>query len=81
MEKKKNTKRILSIVSLCICLCVIIVSIIMLYIKNNNSNYYLNVNIEKNDNVTNPINYSEIITNIRNEYNNEDIKGILEIEN
>ncbi len=81
MERKGNVKRKFGIISLCICLIVIIVLIIMLYIKNNNSNYYLNVNIEQNDNVTNPINYSEIITNIRNEYNNEDIKGILEIEN
>ena len=80
-NNKNNIKKLLSITSICICLCLIIISIIMIYIKNNNKDYYLNMNIETNNNVTNPIDYSEIITKVRNEYNNEDIKGILEIEN
>lgn len=43
--------------------------------------YQFNIDIESNDNITNPINYSDVITKVREEYNNNDIKGILKIEN
>ena len=52
-----------------------------MFVFNKNSNKQLDVNIERNDNVTNPINYSDVINNMREEYNNNDIKGVLEIEN
>ena len=39
------------------------------------------MDIESNNNVNNPINYEEVINNLREEYNNKDIKGILEIDN
>lgn len=81
MKRKENSKKIISVLSLCICLIVIIILIVLFYIRNNNKNYYLNMDIERNDNVNNPIDYSEIITSVRNEYDNDDIKGILEIEN
>lgn len=81
MKKSENSKKIISVLSLIICLIVVIVLIVMFYIRDNSKSYYLNMDIERNDNVNNPINYGEIITNIRNEYDNDDIKGILEIEN
>ena len=62
-----------------ICLC--LGTLICIYKENSNDSYYLNMNIESNDNVTNPINYSDVITRVREEYNNDDIKGILEIMN
>lgn len=79
---KNNNKKILLIVSIVICLFIIYILLIPIIIKKNNENKYkLNLNIESNDNVTNPINYSDVITRVREEYNNNDVKGILEIEN
>ena len=40
-----------------------------------------NLDIKQNDNVNNPINYEEIIDELRTEYNNDDVVGILEINN
>lgn len=76
----ENKKRIIVYVICFILMIGVVLSLNILtpYKKNN---YQLNMNIERNDNVTNPINYSEIITKVRDEYNNDDIKGILEIEN
>ena len=76
MNKKKK------IILLVICILIVLVVLsLYLYKLKNNKNYYLNVDIEPNNNVNNPINYEEIINNLRKEYNNEDIKGILEIDN
>ena len=76
----ENKKRIIVYVICFILMIGVVLSLNILtpYKKNN---YQLNMNIERNDNVTNPINYSEIITKVRDEYNNDDIKGILEIVN
>lgn len=54
---------------------------VYLYKSNRKKDYYLNIDIESNNNVNNPINYDEVINNLREEYNNKDIKGILEIDN
>ena len=54
---------------------------IYLYKFNSKKEYYLDFDIETNNNVNNPINYEEIINKLRSEYNNNDIKGILEIDN
>lgn len=79
---KVNIKRILGITSLCVCFVMIIVSITVLYERNNNDNmYYLNMNIENIDNNDIPTDYSKVISDVRREYDNNDIKGILEIEN
>lgn len=81
---KANIKKILSIFSVFLCLFVITICSMILYIKNNNSNsYYLNMNIESTDNNDEsiPIDYGKIISDVREKYNNDDVKGILEIEN
>lgn len=49
--------------------------------KDNGESYYLNFAIETNNNVNNPINYEEIIDKLRDEYDNRDVMGILEIGN
>lgn len=51
------------------------------FLLRDSKEYYLDLNIDLNDNVNNPINYEEIIKKVRDEYNNNDVKGILEIEN
>lgn len=53
----------------------------LLYFKNSYNNKYLNLDIDRNDNVTNPINYESIINDLRIKYNNDDIVGVLEIDN
>lgn len=76
MNKKKR------IILLVICILIVLVVLsLYLYKLKSNKNYYLNVDIEPNNNVNNPINYEDVINNLRKEYNNEDIKGILEIDN
>lgn len=74
-----NKKKIIYIISMI--LFIIIILLVIMFVFNKNSNKQLDVNIERNDNVTNPINYSDVINNMREEYNNNDIKGVLEIEN
>ena len=76
----ENKKRIIVYV-ICFKLMIGVVLSLNILTPYKKNNYQLNMNIERNDNVTNPINYSEIITKVRDEYNNDDIKGILEIEN
>ena len=75
----KNKKIILIILTTIVLLAVTIG--LYLYKKNSKKDYYLNINIESNNNVNNPINYEEVINNLQEEYNNKDIKGILEIDN
>ena len=76
MNKKKKVLLLIIII-----LIVLVVLGFCLYKLKSNKNYYLNVDIEPNNNVNNPINYEDVINNLRKEYNNEDIKGILEIDN
>lgn len=64
-----------------ILIIVFLVLVVGLYRLNNKKEYYLDFDIETNNNVNNPINYEEIINKLRSEYNNNDIKGILEIDN
>lgn len=81
---KVNIKKILGVTSLCVCLIMIVISSVILYERRNNSNsYYLNMNIESTDNNDEsiPIDYGKIISDVREKYNNDDVKGILEIEN
>lgn len=76
MGKKR---RIISIVT---CVCILIVLFVMLFKMENPANdYQLDLNIEQNNNVTNPINYEEIINELRDEYNNDDVVGIIDIVN
>ena len=67
---------------------IIIWSVILLFLfvwsialSKNENKYLLSINIENNNNINNPINYEEIINNVREEYQNNDIGGILIIEN
>lgn len=74
---KKNKKRIVIITSL-ILLFLLVWSLI---VNKDDNSYLLDVKITYNNNVNNPINYKEIIDNLRNEYQNDDIVGILSIDN
>ena len=54
---------------------VIIFSVVLLFLLvwsailyNNKNKYLLSINIENNNNINNPINYEEIINNVREEY-------------
>ena len=76
MNKKKKVLLLIIII-----LIVLVILGFCLYKLKSNKNYYLNVDIEPNNNVNNPINYEDVINNLRKEYNNEDIKGIIEIDN
>ena len=76
----KNKKRVIIYITSNI----LILSIALMLVElptSKKKDYQLNIDIESNDNITNPINYSDVITKVREEYNNNDIKGILEIEN
>lgn len=75
----KGKKSIIIIISTFIIMLTVLS--IYLYKFNSKKEYYLDFDIETNNNVNNPINYEEIINKLRSEYNNNDIKGILEIDN
>lgn len=75
----KEKKSIIIIISTLIIMLTVLS--IYLYKFNSKKEYYLDFDIETNNNVNNPINYEEIINKLRSEYNNNDIKGILEIDN
>ena len=76
----KNKKRVIIYITSNI----LILSIALMLVElptSKKKDYQFNIDIESNDNITNPINYSDVITKVREEYNNNDIKGILKIEN
>lgn len=67
---------------------IVIWSVILLFLlvwsyslNKDNNDYLLSIDIESNSNVNNPIDYEGIINKIRNEYQNNDIIGILSIDN
>lgn len=76
-----NNKKKIKLILVGILIIILLVLGVYLYKLNNEKSYYLDFDIETNNNVNNPINYEEVINKLRNEYNNEDIKGILEIDN
>lgn len=60
----------------------LILLLILVWSSNTNNNKYtLDININKNSNVNDLINYKEIINTVRSEYHNNDIVGILSIYN
>ena len=74
---KKN-----KIISITVCIFIILSLITILFsMDNSRPSYYLDVDIEQNSNVNNPINYEEIINNLKDKYDNDDVVGILEIDN
>lgn len=75
MDNKKK-----KVIILMLCFCFVVFALIYLIFDSRNSDY-LYVNIERNDNVNNPTYYKEIINAAREEYNNDDVVGILEINN
>lgn len=76
MNKKKR------IISIIICICMLIFLVFSLFFIDNNTNdYNLELDIQQNNNVNNPINYKEIIDELKAQYNNDDVVGILEINN
>ena len=66
---------------------VVLISILLFlliqYININDSNnrYILDIDIKQNNNVNNPTDYEKIINDLRSKYQNNDIVGILSIEN
>ena len=74
----KRKKIILIIVSFLI-LTGLVVS--LFFINNSFDDYYLDIEIEQNNNVNNPINYEEVIDKLKDKYDNDDVIGILEINN
>lgn len=76
-----NNKKKIKLILVGILIILLLVLGVYLYKINNEKSYYLDFDIETNNNVNNPINYEEVINKLKNEYNNEDIKGILEIDN
>ena len=75
MDNKKK-----KVIILMLCFFFVVFAVIYLIFDSRNSDY-LYVNIERNDNVNNPTYYKEIINAAREEYNNDDVVGILEINN
>ena len=75
-----KNKKIILIITFILVILLLLVGV-YLYKSNRKKDYYLDMDIESNNNVNNPINYEEVINNLREEYNNKDIKGILEIDN
>lgn len=80
MKSIKDKRKIIIIIIL-ILLSLLVIVVYYSTNKKSNKEDYLLVNIDRNNNVNNPINYEEVINDIRSEYNNDDIVGILEIEN
>lgn len=74
--KNKNKK----IIVLSLILLILVIDAIYLFVYNNEDKS-MKLKIDRNDNVTNPIDYKEEIDNLRNEYNNDDVVGILSIDN
>lgn len=68
-------KKIILIISF---ICLFIILLFNLF--SNNSSKQYNLDIKQIDNVNNPVNYEEIINNLKLEYNNDDVVGILEIK-
>ena len=67
----KNKKRVIIYITSTI----LILSIALMLVElptSKKKDYQLNIDIESNDNITNPINYSDVITKVREEYNNND---------
>lgn len=74
----KKNKKILIIVW---CLILLFLLVWSFTLNNKDSDYLLSIDIEQNNNVNNPIDYSKIINDVREEYRNNDIVGILSIDN
>ena len=65
----KNKKRVIIYITSTI----LILSIALMLVElptSKKKDYQLNIDIESNDNITNPINYSDVITKVREEYLN-----------
>ena len=60
-------------------ICLFVVLLFNLFSSNSSKQY--NLDIKQIDNVNNPVNYEEIMNNLKVEYNNDDVVGILEINN
>jgi len=74
----KNRKIIFTIVSI-LMLTALVIS--LFFTNYSFDDYYLDVDIKQNNNVNNPINYKEKIDKLRKKYKNDDVVGILEINN
>ena len=73
-----KNKKIILIITFILVILLLLVGV-YLYKSNRKKDYYLNIDIESNNNVNNPINYEEVINNLREEYNNKDINEIIPI--
>lgn len=70
------------IVLLIICICIIICVLLYINFKNQNTSYLYDGKIDKiEDNVDDSVYYKSIINTAREKYNNNDVVGILQIDN
>ena len=70
------------IILIIMCFLILIGLIFSLFLINSDYNdYYLDIDIEQNNNINMPINYKEKIDKLKDKYNNDDVVGILEINN
>ena len=70
------------IVLLIICICIIICVLLYINFKNQNTSYLYDGKIDKiEDNVDDSVYYKNIINTAREKYNNNDVVGILQIDN
>lgn len=75
---KEKKKIILIIISFCL----LIFLLFYIFDTKKTSDYLLvDVDIDRNNNVNNPVNYEDIINKLRDKYQNDDVVGILEINN
>lgn len=77
-------KKPILIIIICIFFVILLTFSIFKFIlpKTKEDSYLLmDIDTNRNNNVNNPINYEEIINNLKEKYNNNDVVGILEIDN
>lgn len=75
----KGNKKTIAVMLFCFILLAF--ALVYLFYTDKKEKNYLYVNIQQNNNVNNPINYKEVIDKLQEKYNNDDVVGILEINN
>ena len=66
---------------LVISLFVLFVIMVMVYLFYNKNDKKIDFDVERNNNVTNPTDYSKEINELKEKYNNDDVVGILSFDN
>lgn len=66
---------------LVISLFVLFIIMVMVYLFYNKNDKKIDFDVERNNNVTNPTDYSKEINELKEKYNNDDVVGILSFDN